>query len=97
PSTFNRCTVSSNQTLRGRKVEIPFSFNSIFFIGYLVTIFPLETRPFINNSAKSKSNFSFLILLNCLNKMVTTSASPLGLLEKYNTCEPGNPNGEAEV
>ena len=88
PSTFNRCTVSSNQTFRGNKVEIPFSFNSIFLIGYLVTKFPLELLPFIAKLAKSISNFSFLTVPIWRNKIVITSASPFGLQEKYSTCEP---------
>ena len=91
PSTFNRCTVSSYHIFLGRKVEIPFSLSSIFLIGYLETVFPLLTRPFMAISAKSKSHFNFLMLPTWRNKMVTTSASPFGLCEKYNTCEPAVP------
>ena len=78
-STFNFWTVSSNQIFLGFKVEIPFSLISIFLIGYFVTKFPLEARPFMAISAKSKSHFSFLILPICRNIMVITSASPFGL------------------
>jgi len=62
PSTLIRCTVSSNQILRGFKVETPFSLSSIFFILYFVTWFPLEARPLIKISAKSIYHVNFLIL-----------------------------------
>src|SRR6056297_3470644 len=61
PSTFNRRTISSNQIFLGFRVETPFSFSSIRFTVYLVTIFPLEVRPLIRTSAKSTSHFSFPI------------------------------------
>ncbi len=89
PSTFKRCTVSSNQTFLGRKVEIPFSFSSIFLIGYLVTVFPRDALPLIAISEKSTSHFSFFTLPTWRNKIVTTSASPFGFAEKYDTIEPG--------
>ena len=88
PSTFKRCTASSNQILRGFRVDTPFSFNSTRFTEYLVTKFPFETRPLMSISAKSMSHFNFLILPACRSNMVTTSASPLGLAEKYQTTDP---------
>ena len=47
-----------------------------------VMVFPLTPLPLIAKSAKSMSHFNFFILPTARNKIVTTSASPLGLAEK---------------
>ena len=88
PSAFRRWTVSSNQILRGFNVEIPRSLSSIFLMACFVTTLPLEFRPLIRISAKSRSHLSFLTLATCLRNIVITSASPFGLDEKYNAVEP---------
>ena len=47
-----------------------------------VMVFPLTPLPLTAKSAKSISHFNFFILPTARNKIVTTSASPLGLAEK---------------
>ena len=82
PSALRRRTASSNQIFLGAKVETPSSFRSTFFTAYLVTKFPLESRPLMANSEKSISILLFLTLEFGFNRTVTVSASPLGLAEK---------------
>ena len=87
PSTFNRLTISSNQIFLGLRVDTPFSFSSIRLTGYLVTKLPLDALPLMSTSAKSRSHFNFFILPDWRSNTVTTSASPLGFAEKYNTSD----------
>ena len=81
-STFKRCTASSNQILRGFKVETPSDLKSTLFMVYFVIVFPLTALPFTAKSAKSISHFIFLTLPVARRLMVTTSASPLRFAEK---------------
>jgi len=58
-STFNLCTASSNQILRGFSVETPDDLNSTLRIANLVMVFPLTPLPFTAKSEKSMSHFNF--------------------------------------
>ena len=87
PSVLRRCTIGSYHILRGLRVETPFSLSSIRLMAYLVTMFPREALPLIRISAKLISHLSFFTLPAWRSITEITSASPLGLAEKYSTWE----------
>ena len=79
-SLSNLETTSSHQICLAARVDPPTSRCSTLEIKFLVTKFPLLALPFIINSPKSTSIFSFFNFGLGLNLISTVSLLPFGLL-----------------